>query len=372
MTFNGVRGGNKIKNIVALTIGVFFAVVISETTLQILDIPPRPVSGWLNCKKTHPGLCNNLGFRGREFVYSPDDFVVIVLGDSEAYTMLPAEQMPERRLEQYLKQYRENVKVFTIADMGYGQDQQYLALRQYFEKYRADLVLLMFTVRNDMEDNIFPISGSNKTVKPTFWLENNELFGPSEGWLEPVGPRMKLALFASRFLGKSMGESRLEMWQKGILPPFYQGLEHYEGEVDYSWHEMWVRNPQEAFKGLEFEKAGHAGTELAPKSELRRYGISLTRKLFSEMKQLIDDNHAHFIIFKEERPWEVQYVEKEKVYYLKGKYYKLSVSQHRDTLKELFNGFEHYRFPLNMDNYTVSEKDEHLNQAAIEKLMRNW
>ena len=38
--------------------------------------------------------------------------------------------------------------------MGYGQDQQYLALRQYFKKYRADLVLLMFTVRNNMENNI--------------------------------------------------------------------------------------------------------------------------------------------------------------------------------------------------------------------------
>ena len=146
------------KILIALMIGVFCAIVISEVSLQLLDIPPRPISGWLNCNNKNTGECNQLGFRGREIVYSDDDFVVVLLGDSEVYApKIPFEQRPENRLEYHLKKYNDKVKVFSIADMGYGQDQQYLALKEYFKSYRADLVLLMFTARNDVEDNIFPI-----------------------------------------------------------------------------------------------------------------------------------------------------------------------------------------------------------------------
>ncbi len=362
----------KLKAFIALLIGVFFSVIISEIILQVLDFPSRPISGWLNCNKKHPEECNYMGFRGREIAYSDDDFVVILLGDSELYApRIPFEQRPENRLEHFLQNYRDNVKVFTIADMGYGQDQQYLSLQKYFEKHRADLVLQMFTVRNDIEDNIFPVSGFHNTMKPTFWLDNSELQGPSTGWLEHVGPRLKLALLWSRYVGQPPGEASLEKWLKEILPPSYHGVTHYEGEIDHSWQEMWDSNPEGGFfKSLKFEKAGHAGTELTPRSELRRYGISLTRKLFSRIKQLTEANQAHLIFFKEERPWELQPADNEKVYYLNGKYYKLSLRQHHETVKDLFDGFEHYRIPLNMDNNTVSLEDEHLNQQAIDKIMK--
>lgn len=360
---------HEIPNISALIFGIFFASIISEFILQLVDLPARPVSGWLSCKKHHPGQCNEFGFRGREITYSSDDFVVILLGDSELYTRLPFDQIPERRLENFLRRYRDNVKVFTIADMGYGQDQQYLALKKYFVKYRADLVLSMFTVRNDIEDNIYPVSGFNKTIKPTFWYENSEFRGPSEAWLEPVGSRFKLKLILNRFIGQSIGEARLTKWKNDILPRSYQGLYSYKGDVDYSWQEMWNDNPKEALKSLEYEKAGHAGTELTPRSDMRIYGINLTRKLFSMIKQVTEANHGHFIIFKEERPWELQHSDIEKVYYLNGKYYKLSLSQHQATLKDLFDGIEHYRIPLIIDKYTVSSEDEHLNLEAIDILM---
>ncbi len=312
-----------------------------------------------------------MGFRGQEIAYSDDDFVVILLGDSEVYApSIPYKQIPERRLEHFLQNYRDNVKVFSIADMGYGHDQQYLALEKYFEKYRADLVVLMFTARNDIEDNIFPTSGFNNTIKPTFWLEKDKLRGPSEGWMQKIGPWSRLALLWKSYIGKKIGKLRLEKWQKEILPPPYQGLSHYEGEVDYSWQEMWDSNPEDAFNSLEFERAGHGGTELTPRSELRIYGINLTRQLFTRIKQRIEANHGHFIIFKEERPWEVQYTDKEEVYYLNGKYYKLSVRQHHENLEDLFDGFEHYRIPLDMDNFVVSSKDYHLNQIAIDRLMK--
>ncbi|MBI4680317.1 MAG: hypothetical protein HY753_03700 [Nitrospirae bacterium] len=81
MISNGGKVRQKLNNVIALIIGVFIAIFISEIILQILDLPHKPISGWLNCKVKNHGECNQLGFRGREINYAPDDFVVILLGD---------------------------------------------------------------------------------------------------------------------------------------------------------------------------------------------------------------------------------------------------------------------------------------------------
>jgi hypothetical protein len=360
----------KVKSGLALFIGLFIAVVVSELVLQMMDIPPQPVSGWVNCPEKHPGQCNQLGFRGQTIAYSPDDFVTVILGDSEVYAArLDFEDVPERRLEHYLRNHGRSVKVFTIGDMGYGQDQQYLSLREYFKKFRADLVVLMFTARNDLENNIFPSSGRNYTPKPTFWLENGALKGPTERWLDEVGTKFKLLLFWQKYSSDTIGRRRSEFWEKHVLPPPYQPLNRYGGKVDYSWHERWIKDPKLAYKGIEFEKVGPAN-QFTPRSMRRQYAIDLTRQLFSRIKSLVESHGGHFIIFKEERPWEMDGLNGEKVFVLKGKYYKTSMNQYRENFKELFEGFEHYRIPLGINNYTVNAEDLHLNAEAIDLLMK--
>jgi hypothetical protein len=363
------KDNQKIQAVIALTIGIFFAVLIAEAVLQVINIPERPISGWLNCKDKSPGECNSLGFRGREIVYSDDDFVVVLLGDSEVYAAsFSFDELPERRLEHFLRQYKNNVKVFTIADMGYGQDQQYLALKKYFEDYKADLVLLMFTARNDVDNNFFPTSGSNNSIKPTYWLENGNLHGPTEGWLEPAGTRFKLALLWKSYIGVPIGESRIEMWKKNILPLPYQPLTKYEGEVDYSWQEQWNKFPQTALQGIEYERVGNSD-QWAPRSKLREYGLQLTKILFSKMKTLVERNNANLIIFKENRPWELNDPDTKKVYYLNGNYYMHSIRQYKENLRELFDGYEHYMIPIEIKDYTVNQEDKHLNEQAIDSMM---
>ena len=66
---------------------------------------------------------------------------------------IPFQQIPERQLEHSLKKYRKNVKVFTLGTAGYGQDQQLLVLKEFFKKHRADLVLLLYSVCNDIDNN---------------------------------------------------------------------------------------------------------------------------------------------------------------------------------------------------------------------------
>ncbi len=357
----------KLKYLVVGLLSVLFSLLIIEIVLRFIDTPVRPVSGWNDCKK--PKECNYMGFRGREIAYSANDFVVVLVGDSKlAAWSLPFDQIPELRLEHFLKKYKKNVKVITLGTHGYGQDQEFLALEKYFEKHRADLVLLFYSFETDIEDNIFPVSGQNNTIKPTFWLENGELRGPSEGWLEPVGPERKLALLWKSYIGQTEGEARLEKWKKDILPLPYQPLKKYQGEVDNTLDELWKLNPKETFVGIEFERGIGFVNQLTPRSEMRQYGINLSRKLFFEIEKLTEANRGHFVIFKDELPWEVHYSEEEKVHYLNGKYYKLSMRQYQDTLQDIFDGFEYYRIPLDMDNYTVSKEDMHLNQRAFDIL----
>jgi hypothetical protein len=83
----------------------------------------------------------------------------------------------------------------------------------------------------------------------------------------------------------------------------------------------------------------------------------------------VENHNGQFIIFKEERPWELRDMKMEKAFFLKGKYYRVSMKQYHDNMKELFYGFEHYRIPLNMDDVTIEGRDAHLNREAIDKLM---
>lgn len=46
--------------------------------------------------------------------------------------------MPEKLLEDNLKTINPSVKVFTVGAVAYGHDQEHLALKLYFESYRAD------------------------------------------------------------------------------------------------------------------------------------------------------------------------------------------------------------------------------------------
>jgi hypothetical protein len=358
----------KIKFVIVAILCTVFSLFIVEICLQLLNKPEQWVSGWTKCRNSDQ--CNYLNFRGSKIDYSPEDFVIVLLGDSlVAAWAVDFEHIPERRLEHYLRKTKKNVKVFTLGTVGYGQDQQYLALKKYFEKHRANLVVLFFSAQTDINDNIFPVSGRNNTIKPTFWLDGGELKGPTERWLDEVGTKFKLLLLWQKCSGDTPGVWRNEYWEMNILPPPYQPLTEYDGEVDYSWQERWKENPVVAYKGIEFEKVGPTN-QFAPRSKRRQYGIDLTKKLFSRMKNLVESQGGHFIIFKEERPWELEDTEREKVFFLKGKYYKTSMKQYRKNLEDLFNGFEHYRIPLNLKNVTVSEEDRHLSRNAIDLLMK--
>jgi len=364
-----IRDFFKYQNIIAMVLGTIFALTLGEIILQIINIPPHPVSGWTNCKLKNPGECNYLGFRGREINYSSNDFVVLLVGDSELYAShLPFDKMPERQLEYFLSRFKDNVKVFTIADMGYGQDQQYLALKKYFKDHRADLVILMLTFRDDLVNNVFPVSGLKDSLKPTYYISNGVLYGPTEDWLGSVsGYWLKVPLLLRYNFWKSPGKIRHEYWENNILPEPYVPFDHYQGEVDYSWQKEWEMNPKIAHKGIEFQKEGPVN-QMTPRSARWEYAIELTRELILKIRDLVESNGANFILVKELRPWELS-SSSEKVYYLKGKYYKTSMKQYRKNLNDLLQGLDAIMIELDSSHYKPLLNDSHLPPEAMDEVL---
>ena len=129
-----------------------------EALLRGMGIPSTLKSGWgwensagRKLSKYADLTTNQFGYRGQSIHYQTEDYVVLLVGDSqvEAYANRP-EHMPEQFLQKFLtSQLHTPVKVFSLASSGWGQDQQLLALQEYFNLYRADLVLLWATPGND-------------------------------------------------------------------------------------------------------------------------------------------------------------------------------------------------------------------------------
>ncbi|GJM30870.1 MAG: hypothetical protein DHS20C17_35050 [Cyclobacteriaceae bacterium] len=186
------------QNSVIVMGSTIIAIFIMEALLRGIGVPSKLNSGWgwensagRKLSKYDALTTNQFGYRGQNINYDADDYVVLLVGDSqvEAYAGRP-EHMPEQFLQEFLtSQLHKPVKVFSLAASGWGQDQQLLAIQEYFRVYRADLVLLWATPGNDFWENAFPdrsVTPLAGPLKPTFRLIDGKLSGPyftSESYL---------------------------------------------------------------------------------------------------------------------------------------------------------------------------------------------
>ncbi|MGH8809852.1 MAG: hypothetical protein ACREX0_18415, partial [Noviherbaspirillum sp.] len=168
------------------TLAVTLALV--EGGLQVLHYPPAPSIGWRWDESPYRApfnqqdrTTNQLGLRGNRIEYGKDDFVIVLVGDSqvEAGTQAP-DKLPETLLSEALNKPlgSRKVKVFSVASAGWGQDQQLVWLKKYFEHHRADLVLTWLTPVNDYWENTFidrSVAREAGRLKPTFQLSDNRL-----------------------------------------------------------------------------------------------------------------------------------------------------------------------------------------------------
>jgi hypothetical protein len=354
---------------ILLAMGSFvLAFLLGVLAVQIGCSPTRVISGW----RAHgtPMEQNQLGYRGHPIVYSKEDFVILLVGDSQVEAHACAyDYMPEKRLEHYFQSKRKNVKVFSIGAGGYGQDQQLLALREYYKKYRANLVLLWQTPDNDIWNNVFPTHWpTDANPKPTFWLEHDQLKGPTEqiGEALPSSSIKILSLFR-RFIPSI--SKRDTFWEKRLPAP-YKPLTAYSGPVNNEWQERW-KTDQELMRGenLDIEKS-HFSIHLKPRSDRMLYGLELTRRLLGEIEKLAQANNGKLVIFST-FPLSDQTKLEEEVYVLNGKYYRVSKVQLRENLNYINGGFKTFDIPISLEKWRVGPANGHLNERATDEAMLN-
>ncbi len=356
-------------NILLVVLSLLFSTLLAGIILQIFYTVPPLISGWRpNVPENEQ---NQLGYRGHPIEYSEDDYVVLLVGDSQVEAFAcDYESMPDQRLQHYLNsQLKKNVKVFTIGASGYGQDQEYLALKRYYKTYRADMVIIWLTPRNDVWNNMFPTHwATNGYPKPTFRLENGELRGPSE----EMGQEIKfssiklIAIFQRLFLDRD-GE-----WEK-YLPEPYTPLSEYKGPVSQDWQKRWDSNiGLMRYENLDNEKS-HLAISLTPRSKRMQYGLQLTKRLLRKIAVLVKAHNGKFVIFRTAESSEGAGVFSSgvTVHILNGKFYMTSQKQFEENVEYITNGFTSYVIPITVKGWRVSPTDSHLNERANDQVMRD-
>ena len=348
----------------ALVPGVLVSGVAGAVLLQVGYRPPPIVSGW---KSFAPAAeQNQLGFRGRRIAYAPEDYVIVLLGDSQVEAMaLTLDTMPERRLESHLDAPGRTMRVFSLGAGGYGQDQELLALQQYFQTYRADLVVLWQTPGNDIWNNVFKTHMFNRNPKPTFWLDRSgALRGPSESLLQPLADsRVVVASLWKRAFGLPWRDKR---WERSLPPP-YRPLDHYEGPVQTEWQERWNANlGRMRDENLATEKS-HLAVMLAPRSERMQYGLDLTRALTQRIHELVTAHGGRLVILQVDAHHFTS--DADQVYVLNKKYYRVSKRQFEANWSDVNRGFDTEIIPVTVEDYRVGPEDGHLNARATDQVM---
>lgn len=353
--------------IVANALGIIIGLVLMEGVLEFLDKPKLPISGW---RSSHHRLeLNQLGFRGQRIEYSDNEFIIVLLGDSQVVASQSAyDWMPERRLEHYLNKNGKRVKVFTLGASGYGQDQQLLVLREYFENYRANLVVLWSNQLNDVWNNMFPTHWpADGEPKPTFWLEGGHLRGPSEQMGQKFGPHIKLLVAWQRFFPPS----RDTEWER-LLPDPYQPMKTFTGQANDDWQQDWnhhlgyMRN-----ENLRTEKS-HLTLALTPRSPRMQYGLDLTHQLLGEIEKLVLTHGGDFLTVLMKTPPDKKNSSGEEVHVLNGQYYRTSKKQEIENLNYMYEGFKQYVIPVTVEHWKVGPADcYHLNEHAIDSAMHD-
>lgn len=301
------------------------SLLIAEILLRLVHVPHKVASGWSwndsprrSLATYQNDLPNELGYRGQPIKYSKDDYVVVLLGDSqvEAATS-PPDKMPEKFLERYLSsQLNRPVKVFSLAASGWGQDQELLALDNYYKKYRADLVLVWATPGNDFWENAFVDRSVTKTaghLKPTFKLVNNELQGPyykSDFYYNNSAILQLIASAYAKYQGISLEQMILYDWISN-LPLSHEVFNNVDlnescadflpiDQIEYSVniYDLKLDSRFILLSGENFfESKSHFSPFLVNRSPRDNYLVSITKKIYDRINETATKNNSRFKVF---------------------------------------------------------------------------
>jgi hypothetical protein len=309
-----------LKQLGIVVVVTLLSLAVLEFGLRTADIPPEPEFGWKwdrspykSAANSGDGRVNELGLRGRPIAYDPNDFVILLVGDSYVEAgMQVYEDMPEQILESLLRNKYgfDHVRVFSVASAGWGQDQELLWLGYYFSRFRANLVLMWLTPINDYWENSNVdrnISRKAGPLKPTFQLakDNNlELAYPRQS-------RFKLRLLVERALARlryrgEAGPEQLytDQWLQKLPPSNITPVSRLlcpSTEVEQAEVVASFRNGAPQITAVTTEDVAdgrsHFSHFLVPTSMRERYQIEITHRLIEATARLSQERGAAFRAF---------------------------------------------------------------------------
>jgi hypothetical protein len=388
------------KQNLAIAIGAtIVAIFLMEALLRGIGIPATLNSGWgwensagRKLSKYDNLTTNQFGYRGQHINYHPDDYVVLLVGDSqvEAYAGLP-EHMPEQFLQESLaSRLQKPVKVFSFASSGWGQDQQLLALQEYYRVYRADLVLLWATPGNDFWENAFPDRSSTPQaghLKPTFRLKDRELYGPyftSGSYLHNSAIAQLVESGIANIRKETLEQRILRDWLKEMPTPHESNKQKHE----YLCEGLPVINQVEFYKTI-FElnnnigytvKSGedvlnsrsHFSAYMLDPSRRDGYLITITESLLRHVKEEVENHHSKFLVFYPVREdFDQRGMQMVKcVSDSQGNTFRVSLD-YKSLLQRVISSNDLVAFDLPGGNQiVVSPNDRHLNDFGNELVMK--
>ena len=386
------------KNLILTFISILLVIIISELTLRSFYQPISSGWGWedsprRSLSKFENDAPNQLGLRGQQISYDKNDFVVLLVGDSqvESATSSP-DEMPEKYLQRFISEkMNREVKVFSIAASGWGQDQQLLALEQYYKKYRADLVLIWSTPKNDFWENTFPDRSLTKVaghLKPTYSLNDDLLSGP---FLEPnkyYKGSILLQLFYSAIQtlkNETLEQLILADWNEKLPNP--HNLNDFNSKInERNFTEVslngFSKNLPEYSKSdsillIVNEDFLNSRSHFSPfgrvLSERDKYLISITRKLFEKIHDTCASNNSTMLVFYPVRA-KYDLVYSRCIRYIKNPYnqdvlFPVNID-YLTTLKKVVPSDQLITWNLDSEkDLCVSPEDRHLNEYGNELVM---
>jgi hypothetical protein len=254
-----------------------------------------------------------------------------------------------------------------VGTGGYGQDQELLALQEYSQKYRSDLVVLWQEPRNDVWNNLFRTHMYNRNFKPTFWLETGSLRGPTESLEQPIplSPVVVGAMWQRIFTLPR----RDQEWERNLPEP-YSPLRHYDGPANSDWQKRWGRNQgRMRDENLATEKS-HMAVMLTPRSKRTQAGLDLTRALLQRIRQVVVAKNGEFVILQVDDHYFES--DEEQIYVLNGRYYRVSGRQFKANWAYVHQGLDTEIVPITVTDWRVGPEDAHYNDHATEQLMKDF
>lgn len=308
-----------LKNLTLSFLTIVLLLVLVEAGLHIANFPATPKAGWKWDESPYRGeinkddhQVNQLGLRGQTIQYTDQDFVVALVGDSqvEAGTQ-SADRLPEIKLQNALREEfgSEHVKVFSIAAAGWGQDQQLLALKDYFKQFRADAVVVWTTPVNDYWENSFldrSVTEEAGKLKPTFAFDGQQL-----KTMMPPRYEFKLRNLLALALSPKVNDKKISVeqvylnrWLRGL--PSKQRVatdaascptsEVKESELIESY-----RKGQRAYTLLVEEDVDNGRSHFTPflvhLSPREEYFVQITHRLLEELRNVSQSQKASFHIY---------------------------------------------------------------------------